>query len=103
MTEALNGVINSIYEQILAVRTSLATILPPDGASKLIQAVEVLKSLTKDNKVQQAVEKIYKSIDVLGLHQTIRHVNTGGRILKELAKLSVAPAASPKSFGVCLT
>ena len=52
--------------------------------------------------MQQALEKIHKNNDLLVLHQTTRHVDTGDRILEELSKLSITPLASSKSFGVCL-
>jgi N-terminal domain on NACHT_NTPase and P-loop NTPases len=102
VTNALKAVVDNTSEQILAVQTSLSKILPLDGASKLERAVKALKSLAKEDKVQLALEKIHKNNDILVLHQTTRHVDTGDRILEELSKLSVAPPASAKLFGVCL-
>ena len=100
VTKALKAVVDNTSEQVLTVQTYLSKILPPDGASKLGRALKALKSLAKEDKVQQALEKIHKNNDVLVLHQTTRHVDTGDRILEELSKLSVAPPASSKSFGV---
>jgi anion-transporting ArsA/GET3 family ATPase len=102
VTKALKNVVDNTSEHISAVQTCLSKILPPDGASKLDQALKALKSLAKEDKVRQALEKIHKNNDVLVLYQTTRHVDTGDRILEELSKLSVAPPASPKSFGVYL-
>ncbi|KAL9035486.1 MAG: hypothetical protein Q9214_006559, partial [Letrouitia sp. 1 TL-2023] len=76
--------------------------LPCDDASKLERTLKALKSLAKEDKIQEALEKIYKSNDLLILYQTTRHVDTGDRILEELSKLSVTPVASLKSYGVCL-
>jgi hypothetical protein len=102
ITTALTAVIDSTAEQISAVQTYLSKILPPDGASKLERALKALKSLAKEDKVQQAVEKIHRNSDVLVLHQTTRHVDTGDRILEELSKLSIAPPVSSTSFGIYL-
>lgn len=51
--------------------------------------VKTLKSLAKEDRVQQALEKVYKKYDILVLHQTIRRVDVGNRILEEPLKLSV--------------
>lgn len=64
--------------------------------------MKALKSLAKEEQVQQAFGKIHKNNDILILYQTTRHVGTGDRILEELSKLNVAPPALSKSFGVCL-
>ena len=61
-----------------------------------------MKSLAKEDKVQQALGEIYKNNDLLVLHQRTQHVDTGDRILERLSKLSVTPLTSSKSFGVCL-
>jgi hypothetical protein len=102
VTKALKAVVDSTFKQVSDVQTCLSHILPLDSASKAERALKALKSLAKEDKVRQALEKIHKNIDILVLHQTTRHVDTGDRILEELSKLSVAPPASPKSFGLCL-
>ena len=102
VTKALKAVVDNTSEQVSAIQSYLSKVLPSDGASKLERAVKALKSLAKEDKVLQALEKIHKNTDLLVLHQTTRHVDTGDRILEELSKLSVAPPASSKSFGVCL-
>ena len=100
--KALKAVVDNTSEQVSTVQTCLSKVLPSDGASKLERALKALKSLAKEDKAQQALEKIHMSNDFLVLYQTTRHVDTGDRILEELSKLSVAPPASSKSFGVCL-
>jgi hypothetical protein len=102
VTNALKAVVDNTFDQVSAVQICLSKILPPNGASKLERALKALKSLAKEDKVQQALEKIHKNNDILVLHQTTRHVDTGDRILEELSKLSVALPASAKSFGICL-
>jgi N-terminal domain on NACHT_NTPase and P-loop NTPases/NB-ARC domain len=102
VTNALKAVVDNTSEQVSAVQNCLSKILPPDGASKLERASKALKSLAKEDKVQQAMEKIHKNNDILILHQTTRHVDTGDRILEEMSKLSLTPPASIMSFGVCL-
>ena len=102
VTKALKVVVDNTFEQVSDVQTCLSHILPLDSASKVERALKALKSLAKEDNVRQALEKIHKNIDVLVLHQTTRHVDTGDRILEELSKLSVAPPASSKSFGLCL-
>lgn len=102
VTKALKAVVDNTSEQVSAIQTCLSKILPPDGASKLERAIKAIKSLAKENEVQQALEKIHKNSDVLVLHQTTWHVDTGDQILEELSKLSVAPPTSLKPFGVCL-
>ena len=102
VTKMLKAVVKDTSEQVSIVKTYLSKVLPSDGASKLERALKALKSLAKEDKVQQALEKIYKNNDILVLYQTTRHVDMGDRILEELSKLSVANPASSKSFGVCL-
>ena len=102
ITKTLKAVVDDTSEQVSTVQICLSKVLPSDGASKLERALKALKSLAKENKVQQALDKIYKNNELVVLHQTTRHVDTGGRILEELSKLSIAPPASSKSFGVCL-
>ena len=91
MTKALNAVVDDTSKQVSDIRLYLSKVLPSDGASKLERALKALKSLAKEDKVQQALEKIYGNNDILVLHQTTRHVDTGDRILEELSKLNVAP------------
>ena len=102
VTRALKAVVDNASEQVFVVQTCLSQILPCDNASKMERALKALKSLAKEDKIQGALEKIYKSNDLLILHQTTRHVDTGDRILEELSKLNVIPVASLNSYGVCL-
>jgi hypothetical protein len=102
ITKALKAVVDNTSEQVSAVQVCLSKILPPDGTSKLERVLKALKSLAKEDQVQQALEKIHKNSDILVLYQTTRHVDTGDRILEELSKLSVVPPLSAKSVGVCL-
>ena len=102
VTKALEAVIDDTSEQVSTVQICLSKVLPYDGASKLERALKALKSLAKEDKVRQVLEKIHKNNDLLVLHQTTRHVDTGDRILEELSRMSVASPASSKSFGVCL-
>lgn len=99
---ALKAVVDSTSEQVSIVQTYLSQVLPCDDASKMERALKALKSLAKEDKIQEALEKIHKSNDLLILHQTTRHVDTGERILEELLKLSVTPVTSSNSYGVCL-
>ena len=103
VTKALQVVVNDTSKQVFNLEFSLSKVLLSDGASKLKRALKALKSLAKEDKVQQALEKIGKNNDLLVLHQTTRHVDTGDRILEELSKLNVAPPVSLMSFGVCLS
>ena len=102
VTKALKAVVDNTSQQVSTVQICLSKVLPSDTTSKLGRGLKALKSLAEEDKVQQALEKIYKNNDLLVLHQTTRHVDTGDRILEELLKRSVAPPASSKSFGVCL-
>ena len=102
VTKALKAVVDNTAEQVSAIQICLSKVLPSDGALKLERALKALKSLAKEDEVRQAWEKIHKNNDILVLHQTTRHVDTGDRILEELSKLSLAPPASSQSFGVCL-
>lgn len=102
VTKALKALIDSTSEQLSTVQICLSKVLPSNDASMLERALKALKSLAKEHKIQEALEKIYKNNDLLVLHQTTQHVDTGDRILEELSKLSVAPPASSKSLGVCL-
>ena len=54
IARALNAVIDYTSEQISIVQTSLSKILPSNGASKLKRALKALKSLAKEDKIQQA-------------------------------------------------
>ena len=88
---ALKAVVDDTSKQVSDIRKTLSKVLPSDGASKLERALKALKSLAKEDKIQQALEKIYRNIDILVLHQTTRHIDTGDRILETLSKLSVTP------------
>ena len=101
-TKALKAVVDNTSELVSTVQICLSRVLPSDSASKLKQALKALKSLAKENKVQQALEKIYKNNDLLVLYQTTQHVDTGDHILEGLSKLSIAPPSLSNSFGVCL-
>lgn len=102
VTKALKDVVNNTFEQVSTVQVCLSKVLPSDGASKLERALKALKSLAKEDKVKQALEKINENNNSLILHHTTRNVDTGDRILKELSRMSVTPTLSSKSFGVCL-
>ena len=102
ITNVLKAVVDNTSEQVSAVQTCLVKILPPNGSSKLERASKALKSLAKEDKVQQALEKIHKNIVILLLCQTTQHIDTGDRVLEELSKLSVAPPVSAKSLGLYL-
>lgn len=89
--KALIAVVDKTSEQISTVQVSLSKIIPSDGSSKLERTLKALKSLAKEHKIEQALEKIYKSSDILVLYQTTRQVDTGDRILEALSKLSATP------------
>ncbi|KAL8720879.1 MAG: hypothetical protein Q9225_002324 [Loekoesia sp. 1 TL-2023] len=95
VTEDLKAVIDDTFEQISYVQISLSKVLPSDGTSKPERALKALKSLAKENRVQQALEKIHKNNDFLILYQTTQHVNTGDRILEGLSKISLVASPSP--------
>jgi len=95
VTKALKVVVDDTSKQVSDIQMSLSKILPPDGASKLERALKALKSLAKEDKIQRALEKIYRNNEILVLHQTTQHVDTGDRILQALSKLSVIPATLP--------
>jgi hypothetical protein len=99
VTEALQAVVDGTSRQVSVVQAHLSSILPPENASKIERAVKALKSLAKEDKVCQAVDKIHKDIDFLVLHQTTQHVETGDRILEELSKLTLALPAASYSLG----
>ncbi|KAL8721410.1 MAG: hypothetical protein Q9181_007708, partial [Wetmoreana brouardii] len=101
-TQALKAVVNNTSEQVSIVQACLSKVLPSGNVSKPERALKALKSLAKEDKIQQALEKIHKNNDLLILHQTTGHVDTGNRVLEEFSKLSLTPTASSKSFGVCL-
>ena len=94
LTRALNAVVDHTFEQIATVQTSLSKILPSDGASKLERAVKALKSLAKEDTIQQASEKIYKNSDTLVLYQTTRNVDAVDCIWETLSKPSITPPMS---------
>ena len=88
-TRALNAIVNNTFEQISIVQTSLFEILSSNVASKLERTLKALKSLTKEDKIQQALKRIYRNNDILMLYQTTRHVDASDRILTTLSKLSI--------------
>ena len=94
-TTALKGVVEDTFEQVATVQTSLSKILPSDGASKLERALKALKSLSKEDKIQQTLETIHKNCDILVLYQTTRHADTSDRILAAVSKLSLNPPQLP--------
>ena len=98
-TKALKAVIDNTAEQVSTIQRLLSRVLPLDGAAKFKQVVKALKSLTKEDKVQQAVEKIHKNIDVLLLHQTTQNVDTGDLMLAQLSELTLTSKAVAGSFG----
>ena len=95
VTKALKAVVDDTSKQVSDIQISLSKVLPSDGASKLERALKALKSLAKEDKIQRALEKIDGNNDILVLHQTTRHVDTGDRILEALSKLSVIPLTLP--------
>ncbi len=95
VAKALKAVVDDTSKQVSDIQISLSKVLPSDGASKFERALKALKSLAKEDKVQRALEKIYGNNDILVLHQTTRHVDTGDRILEALSKLSVTPPTLP--------
>jgi N-terminal domain on NACHT_NTPase and P-loop NTPases len=62
VTKTLAAVIDNTSEQVLAIQTWLSEILPPDGASKLERALKALKSLAKQDRVQQALGMVDKTV-----------------------------------------
>ncbi|MCJ1265330.1 hypothetical protein MMC22_005206 [Lobaria immixta] len=104
VTKAWTVVVNDTSEQVLAVQTCMSKILPPDSASKLDRALKALKSLAKKDEIQQALEKIEKNNDILVIHQTTLHVDTGDLILAQLSdltmisKFSQLPLAAQEKF-----
>ena len=95
MTKALKAVVDDTSTQISDIQTSLSKVYPSDSTSKLERALKALRSLAKEDKVQQVLEKIYRNNEILVLHQTIWYVDTGNRILEALSKLSVTPVTLP--------
>ncbi|KAL8766753.1 MAG: hypothetical protein Q9194_006182 [Teloschistes cf. exilis] len=86
VSKALSAVVDLTSEQISTVQISLSKILPSDGASKVERALKALKILAKEDRIQQASEKIYRNNDALVLYQTTRHVEACDRILETLSK-----------------
>lgn len=99
VTKALTAVTNNTSEQVSAVQTCLSKILPPGSASKLDRGLKALKSLAKEHKIQQALEKIEKNNDTLVFHQMTRHVDTGDLILAQLSDLTMISKSASGSFG----
>jgi len=87
VTKALKAVLDNTSEQVSAVQTCLSKTISLDGASKLERALKALTSLAKEDQVQQALEKMHKNNDILVLHQTTRHVDTGDRILERAVEV----------------
>lgn len=98
----LERLVNSISDQIKLLQQYLDRILPKDGVSQLERALKGLKSLAKENKVKQALQKIHQGIDVIVLHQATSHVDTGDRILRELSQLNLNNPSLQVTFGLCL-
>ena len=95
VTKALKAVVDDTSRQISNIQISLFKVLLSDGASKLERALKALKSLAKEDKVQQALEKICENNEILVLYQTTWYVDTGDRILEVLSKLDIIPATLP--------
>jgi hypothetical protein len=100
--EALQAVIDGTSTKVSTVQACLSGTIPPENASKLERALKALKSLAKEDKVRQAVEKRHKDVDFLVLHQKTRHIDMGDHIQEELSKLMLTQVAEFQSFGVCL-
>ncbi|KIW09712.1 hypothetical protein PV08_12055 [Exophiala spinifera] len=99
VTKALTAVVRNTSEQLLAIQTRLSKILPSDSASRLERALKALKSLAREDEIQQALEKIEKNISVLVLYQTTGHVDTGDLILAQLSELTMISKSASRSFG----
>lgn len=93
--KALQLAVDDISQHVSDIQISLSQVLPSDGASKLERALKALKSLAKEDKIQRALEKIYRNSGVLVLHQTTRQRDTDDRILEVLSRLSVSPPTLP--------
>ena len=102
VTKALQAVVDSTLSEASVVQARLSSIIPPENASKIGRVLKALKSLAKEDKIRQAVEKVHKHTDFLVLHQTTQQVDTGDRILEELLKLSLPPRVVPQSVGIHL-
>ena len=101
--KALKSVVDNTSEHVSTVHICLSKIFPSDSASRSERMFKALKSLAKEDQVQQASEKIHKNIEFLILDQTTRGSGAGYRILKTLSKSSVTPDVSSKSHGVYLS
>ena len=77
-------------------------IIPSKDASKLSRAFIALKSLAKEEKINHAVEKIFKNIEVLVLDQTTQHTELSNKILVALSNLSFKPSETEFVRGICL-
>lgn len=95
VTKALKVVVDDTFKQVSHIQISLSKFLPSNGASKLERVLKTLKNLVMEDKVQRALEKIYGNNDILVLHQTTQHIDTGDRILEALSKLSVTSPTLP--------
>lgn len=87
--KALEGVIDDTSKQVSDIENSLSKVLPSDNASKFERTLKALKTLAKEEKVQQAVEKIHKNNDILVLYQTTR-------IVDALSELSITKVTLPR-------
>ena len=81
-TKALKVVVDDTSRQVSDIQISLSKVLPSDSASKFQRMLKVLKSLAKGEKIQRALEKVNRNIDILILYQTTKCVDTGDRILE---------------------
>lgn len=99
VTKTLKPIVEDTFEQVLAVQTCLSKIHPPDNASKWERALNALKSLAKDDKIQRAMEEIDKNSHILILHQTTRHVDTSDLIQGQLTELTNMLKLESESFG----
>ena len=68
VTKALRAVVDNTSKQVSDIQITLSKVLPADGASKLERALKALKSLAKEDKIQRALEKIYRNNDILVLY-----------------------------------
>ena len=99
VTRRLEAVVVNTSEQISIVQKWFSEVLPTDADSRSKRTSKALKSLSKENKLQHAVEIIDRNVASLGLYQTTRNEVT---ISEALSKFSVTPPVLSKSFGVCL-
>ena len=99
ITKALKALVDDTFKQVLAVHTCLFKILPSDGASKLKRVLRALKSLAKEDKIQEAMERIDQNSLSLAFHLTTQNVETGDLILSQLTELNMISKSASKSVG----